>query len=169
MMYCIYWDSEVCNQRTICFPKKPQELRSLEPLKCCLGPVCKQWRCGGGWRRARETHRPDHPVTIRDRPSASLCADPARCWPLKWYSWSAKNHLVTGALESLARAIHCKGAWSVTKVSISTAGFHGFLFHCSITGLSRGELAARQWDTLLLPGLGTALLLLLRQMRLSVR
>ncbi len=62
---------------------------------------------------------PDRPVKaaqIRERPSALAFAAPARRRTTKWKSWSTRNHRVTLALVSLARAIHWRGAWSVTRV-----------------------------------------------------
>ncbi len=62
--------------------------------------------------------RPAKAAQIRESPSALALAVPARCRTTKWKSWSVRNHLVTLALVSFARAIHCRGAWSVMRVNL---------------------------------------------------
>ncbi len=84
------------------------------PLSVVLVPRDKG-EIGAGW--GVNPDRPAKAAHIRESPSALALAVPARCRTMKWKSWSAKNQRVTRAFVSLARAIHCKGAWSVMSVN----------------------------------------------------
>ncbi len=85
------------------------------PPSVVLGPR-ENGETGAG--RGMNPDRPAKAAQIRESPSALALAVPARCRTTKWKSWSARNHLVTLALVPFARAIHCRGAWSVMRVNL---------------------------------------------------
>ena len=95
----------------LCFQGDADESSGHASHSPPLSVVLFLWRSGeigGGW--GVEPDRPAKADHSRESPSALALAVPARCCTVKLKSWSARNHRVTLAFVSLARAIHCRGA-----------------------------------------------------------
>ncbi len=119
----------------LCFQGDADEVSGHASHSPPLSVVLFLWARGeirGGW--GENPDRPAKADQIRESPSALALAVPARCFTTKWKSWSARNQRVTLALVSLARAIHCRGAWSVKQREPSAEEVVPELQDCPLDG-----------------------------------